>query len=142
MIQYKNVVVVSIVNDMGQIALQLRAAHDDSFPSHWDFAIGGGIDENEDPKDAAIREAKEELGIAVDVEHAGDVHFQYPAWNPEMTREVDLHMFKTVHNGPFTPDPNEVEKVEFFTKEQVQTMIDSGEKFHPELIYAWNHQLL
>lgn len=38
MIEYKKSSAVLIFNNDKKVALQLRAAKDDSFPSHWDFA--------------------------------------------------------------------------------------------------------
>lgn len=67
MIEYKKSSAVSIFNDEGELLLQLRAANDDSFPSHWDFAAGGGVDEGEDEKRSAERETMEEVGVSVTV---------------------------------------------------------------------------
>ena len=66
--EFKRCVGVIVINDKKEIALQLRAEHDDSFPSHWDFAAGGGIDEGENEKLSAEREVFEELGLKVEVE--------------------------------------------------------------------------
>jgi len=131
-----------VFNDAGELALQLRSANDFSFPSHWDFSAGGGIDEGEDPKFSAERETREELGVEVKVEFVAEEHFKYPAWNPANTREVELHIFKTHHNGPFTIDTVELEKVEFFTFEKIKEMIDSGLKFHPEFLLLWNKGII
>jgi len=63
MTEYKKSSGVLVFNNKGELALQLRAAKDDSFPSHWDFSAGGGINAGEDNKLSAQREVKEELGI-------------------------------------------------------------------------------
>ena len=142
MTKYKNSVAVLVFNDKGELALQLRAAHDNSFPSHWDFSAGGGIKDGEDSKVAAMRETLEEIGIEADVEFVTKEHFTYPAWKPNVTREVDLSIFKTNHNGPFNLDLDEVEKVEFFTLDDIKKMIESGQKFHPELILSWEKGII
>ena len=46
-----------------------------------------------------------------------------------------LVTFKASHNGPFKPDPKEVDTIKFFSLEQIQEMIDNGEKFAPELLF-------
>ncbi len=138
MTEYKKSSAVMVFNDKGELALQLRSAKDDSFPSHWDFSAGGGIDSGEDEKLAAEREIKEELGFNASVEFIVKEHFTYPAWVPSITREVDLLIYKTHHNGPFNPDPIEVDKVQFFKLDTIKEMIQSGQKFHPEFIYSWN----
>ena len=129
-------------NDRGELALQLRAANDDSFPSHWDFSAGGGIDAGEDEKLFAERELQEELGINAKLEFIIEEHYTYPAWNPSITREVDLFIFKTFHNGPFSPDPKEVQRIEFFKLEKIREMIESSEKFHPELILSLEKEII
>lgn len=48
----------------GKFLLQHRDDHATRFPGYWGF-FGGGLDENEDPETAMVRETKEELGIDV-----------------------------------------------------------------------------
>lgn len=142
MIEYKKSADVLIFNDKGELALQLRALNDKSFPLHWDFSAGGGIDGEEDPKFAAEREVFEELGVKVDVEFISKEHFTYPAWDPTLTRETDVFIYITHHNGPFHPDPKEVEKVEFFRLDKIKEMMESGGKFHPEFVLTWNKGII
>ena len=129
---------ILVFNDRGELALQLRAADDDSFPSHWDFSAGGGIDAGEDEKLSAERELQEELGIKASVALVAQERYIYPAWKPSVMREIDLWIYKAHHNGPFKPDPAEVEKVEFFTLERIKEMMESDHKFHPEFVLSWN----
>jgi isopentenyldiphosphate isomerase len=142
MIEYKNVVGVLVFNERRELALQLRAAGDESFPLHWDFSAGGGVDDGEDVGKCAERELKEELGIQSEPELIAEDHFSYLAWNPDVIRKVDLALYKVVHNGPFSLNPTEVEKVEFLSLEVVKKMIESGQKFHPEFIHMWNKGLV
>jgi len=126
-----------VFNDKGELALQLRAPNDDSFPSHWDFTAGGGIDDGENEKDAAERELKEELGVSAKLEFVTKTHYTYSAWKPDTIREIDIFIYKVYHNGPFQPDLKEIEKVEFFSLGQIIKMLQSGEKFHPEFKLSW-----
>lgn len=142
MIEYKKSSAVLVVNNDGEVALQLRASNDDSFPLHWDFSAGGGIDEGEEEEVAAKRELQEELGIKADVEFIAKEHFTYPAWKPGVAREVDLWRYKTHHNGPFKPDMEEIERVEFFSLDKIEEMIKSGAKFHPEFLMSWEKGLM
>ncbi len=48
-------------NSEGRFLLQLRTDDAPTFPDCWGF-FGGGIEEDEKPLDAVIREAREELG--------------------------------------------------------------------------------
>lgn len=80
MTEYKKSSATIIFNEKGELALQLRSAHDDSFPSYWDFAAGGGIDEGEEEKQSAEREVREELGIDARVEFIATKQYIYPAY--------------------------------------------------------------
>src|SRR3989344_2588671 len=143
MTEYKKGSAIVIINDKDEIALQLRAVNDDSFPSHWDFGAGGGIDEGEDEMTSAKREMQEELGVSTDVEFVSRQHYTYPAWKPGITREVDLWIYKTRHNGPFTPDMNEVEKVQFFSLEEIKKLVaENTAKFHPEFKLIWKSGII
>ena len=55
-------VIIILRDDLGRILLQLRDEKPLRYPNYWAF-FGGGIEENETPKEALKREAKEELGI-------------------------------------------------------------------------------
>lgn len=140
--EYKKSSAVLVFNDDGELALQLRAANDDSFPSHWDFSAGGGIDPGEDNKNSAQRELREELGVDASVEFISQERYNYPAWNPSVLREVDLSIYKAHHNGPFQIDSAEVEKVQFFKLETIREMMKSGVKFHPEFALSWNKGII
>ena len=142
MVEYKKSSAVLVFNDNGELALQLRASGDSSFPAHWDFSAGGGMDPGEDSKLCAERELREELGIDANVEFITEEHYTYPAWNPSVTREVDLFIYKCRHNGPFNPDRTEVEGIEFFKLETIKKMIESGVKFHPEFTLSWNKGII
>lgn len=141
-IEYKKSSAVLVFNDGGELVLQLRAANDDSFPNHWDFSAGGGIEAGEDSKFSAQRELREELGIEASVEFIIQTHYTYAAWKPSVTREVDIFIYKAHHNGPFQVDLKEVERVEFFKLEVVEEMIKSGQKFHPELVLSWKEGVI
>lgn len=60
------VAVKGIIRKDGKILVVKRAAHDDHRPGAWE-TVGGGIDENETPKEALEREIMEEAGIRVAV---------------------------------------------------------------------------
>lgn len=142
MIEHKKCCVVLIFNDNGEVALQLRASDDDSYPAHWDTSAGGSIEKNEDEKESALRELEEELGIVVDLEFVSKEDLTYPSWTKGITREAEVWIYKGKHEGPFTPDQEEVQKVEFFSQEELGKMIESGENIHPELVLLHNNNLI
>lgn len=129
--KHKRSAIVLIFNDKRECALQKRAAHDTSYPSHWDFAAAGGIDMGESPNDAAVRELREELGIDAKPVYIGDYVYR------DEKAEDKLSVYRLVHSGPFSPDPNEVEEVHFFSLQAIEDMLQAEEKFHPEFPFLW-----
>ncbi len=138
----KKVADVLIFNNQAQLALQLRATHDKSFPAHWDFSAAGGIKEGEDPEVAVKREAFEELGVSINPIPIGIESHSYRKWNSEDIKQVEIYFFKAAHNGPFKPDPKEVDQVCFFNLVTIEEMLRSGEKFHPEFEWAWDQGII
>jgi len=53
-----------IINDKGEILILQRSKTDDVLPEYWDIP-GGTLEDGEDPTVGAIRETKEEAGIAI-----------------------------------------------------------------------------
>lgn len=65
MAKFNNIaVVIAIIVDEKQQVLLTKRGKDKSFPLHWEFP-GGKVEEGELPRDALIREMREELDIAV-----------------------------------------------------------------------------
>lgn len=132
----KKSAVVLVFNSKGKLALQLRSASDESYPSHWDFSAAGKIQKDEEPEFAAERELREELGINATVQYIDTKTYS----ESDVTDEC--YFYKAFHNGPFAPDHQEVEKARFFSLEEIQIMIDRGEKFHPEFPYFWDQEFI
>lgn len=61
-------VVVFIINSKGQVLLQRRSPNKKTWPNMWDVSVGGNVLAGEFGFEAAIREAKEELGIKLEKE--------------------------------------------------------------------------
>lgn len=60
---HKAVVVFIVSSDNKNVLLQLRSAQKKLWPNLWDVAAGGHVDAGELGHQAALREAKEELGL-------------------------------------------------------------------------------
>ena len=54
---------VWIFNSKGEILLQKRSMQKESWPGLWDTSAAGHLSAGDTPKEAAIRELREELGI-------------------------------------------------------------------------------
>ena len=114
------------------MALQLRSRHASFCPHHWCTTAGGHVKSGETHEEAALRELEEETGVKLDIK------FAYKDIYVFNTPKGDLNKFIAtfiVHfNGPFTVN-EEVERVDFFDLAQIHNMINTGEKFHPELLF-------
>lgn len=137
--EYHNVVDVFVFNHNGQIALQKRSFDDKSFPGHWDFSAGGHVDPGETVDLAAKREVFEEIGLKATPTFVSKIQLKYEAWNSQIIRLVDVHIYKIKSDGNFIINESEVENIEFFELKDIQKMIDDGQKFHPEFLLIWNN---
>ena len=122
------IVHVLIFNDQGEMALQLRSQNKSFCPGHWSTSVGGHVSAGEDYKTAALREFAEELGTTSEI-----IFLRKDLYAKDLIKF--LSTFKTTFNGPFKVNLEEVDKVEFFSLEKIQEMINQGEKFHPELLF-------
>lgn len=124
---------ILIFNSEGEMLLQLRSKKSSFCPGHWSTAVGGHVVSGESYEVAARREFKEELG--------DDAPFQFIAKDYYEDNVVEtgikkfLSTFKTVLDKEFKVNPDEVQRVEYFSLEKIQEMINEGEKFHPELLF-------
>jgi ADP-ribose pyrophosphatase YjhB (NUDIX family) len=115
---------LDIVNDQDEVVG--RASH----PSHWSTPVGGHVQSGESYEQAAMREYQEELGTASDITMAfKDIY------DDNRGLKKFLVTFKTIYNGPFKIDKNDVEDIKFFTLDQIKQLIKAGGKFHPELLF-------
>jgi 8-oxo-dGTP diphosphatase len=70
-------VTAAIIHHDGKILIARRKA-DAPYPLLWEFP-GGKVEKNEDPRICVVRELKEELDIAIEVESIYDVvYYRYP----------------------------------------------------------------
>jgi isopentenyldiphosphate isomerase len=124
------IVHVIIFNNKGEMALQLRSRYTSFCPNHWGTPVGGHVQSGESYEQAALREFREELGTTA------KISFAYKdLYNDPRGLKKFLVTFRTLFNGSFRANPKEVEKVEYFNMDKIQGMINSGDKFHPELLF-------
>ena len=126
---YHRIAHVIIFNNKKEMALQLRSKTISFCPGHWTTAVGGHVQAGETYEDAALREYKEELGTTSKLKFIAKDYYAPPE------RKKFLGIFETTYNGPFKLEKGKVDKVEYFSLKKIQEMLDSGEKFHPELTF-------
>jgi len=128
------IVHIFILNNKGEILLQKRGETCSYLPGYWSTSVGGHVRAGETYIGGAGREAKEELGIeVVDLELLGkDLYEVVPGFNKFLTTFVSYHL------GPYINLPGKVSESTFFSINNIKTMVDGGEKFHPELLFLLN----
>lgn len=129
---------VVVWNRQGRILLQLRAASKASFPGFWDTSVGGHVGAGETYMATSVRECSEELGIEIaetDLARIGKHLFD------EMPTDMEwVESWALVHEGPFCPDPIEVERVAWFTADEVDAMV-SDSRTTPHFALQWRREL-
>lgn len=110
---------VFVINDKGEILIQQRAFMKDDRPGYFDTSVGAQVLSGESYRQAASREAKEEIGIEVsDLEEV----CKYKSFSNRQ-REIRT-LFITYHEGPFNIDKSEVGEVEFRSVEDIQRLME------------------
>lgn len=100
-------VYVLVFNRRGDLYLHLRTASKDVYPSHWDVAVGGVLAAGEAFDAGAVREVQEELGFTA------ELTCLFPFRYADAATVVQGMVYRTVHDGPFRLQPEEVVRGEF-----------------------------
>ena len=115
------VVHLVVMNSEGSFFLQKRAMNKEAFPGYWDTSVGGHVSGGESLMQALTREADEEIGI--ELTHA-DFVFKKLYF---MENETEMSFFyKTVYDGPFMIDNDEVTEGRFFTAGEISPLIGTN----------------
>lgn len=121
-------------NEQSEIYLQKRSIYKDRNPGVWDSSSSGHVDAGEDYLQAAMREIGEELGITPSAPL--EPLFKLPG--RVETDHEHVSVYRARHNGPFKPDPLEIERGEWFTPHQVTAwMADRPGEFSPTFRTIW-----
>jgi 8-oxo-dGTP pyrophosphatase MutT (NUDIX family) len=135
-------------NDGVNILLQKRALTKKTSPGFYHISAAGHINVGETPIEAALRETKEELGLAIDARRLYLVQVTRSVRNPRSL----LHVYTYELNGDeiFTFDDGEVELVEWRGLKEFVDMtnnaaahqlIDQGQPYFVPLVEAIRRQL-
>lgn len=129
---YHMVVHVIIFNSKGQMLIQQRQSCKKSFPDAWDISVGGCAIQGESSQQAAMREVREELGLAIDLSQTPpDMTLAFPGGFDDMyIVEMELEPVK------LRLQEEEVQAVRWAEREEILAMLRSGEfvSYRPGLI--------
>lgn len=107
---------VFVFSSDGRLLLQKRAACKRIQPGKWDASVGGHLAAGEDFLAGAGRELAEELGLPEDTE----LEFLFDVQIRNEIESEDARVFKTVSDGPFDFQKEEIDEVRFFTVEELK----------------------
>lgn len=107
----------------GRLLLQLRSSTKGTCPGMWDTSVGGHVGAGEDVLEAALRETSEELGIEV----AASALVTLAGHRVDLPNDREhVVNFELRHEGPFHPDPIEVDAVAWFDAREIEALLARG----------------
>jgi isopentenyl-diphosphate delta-isomerase len=125
---------VLVFNARGEIFLQKRSMTKDTFPGTWDSSASGHLESGEDYDDCAVRELREELGLAV---NAAPVRLFKVAACEETGQEF-CWVYRLISEGPFVLHPEEIEQGQWFTDERINELLrDKPGIFASSFVLIW-----
>lgn len=109
---------VSIVlfNNEGRVLLQKRSVTKDKWPGYYTVSVSGHVTRGHTTEETAHREMSEEIGIKTDLTFKAKFYIEEP------TESEIVSVFTGTHEGPFKPNPDEVEYVRFYSTEEMNLL--------------------
>lgn len=120
---YHMVVHICIFNLKSEMLIQQRQPFKEGWPNMWDITVGGSAIKGDTSQMAAERELMEELGIKISLQNI----------RPYLTINFDngfddIYLIqKDIDIADLTLQYEEVQRVKWASKEEIFSMIDSGE---------------
>ena len=122
-------------NSLGQVFLQKRSMRKDRQPGLWDSSASGHVDSGEDYDAAAVRELREEIGLAL----AQPPQRLFKINACAETDQEFVWVYRCEAEGPFELNRDEIERGGWFAPDEVtRWMADRPEEFASSLRYIWN----
>ncbi len=102
---------VLVFNRAGELFLQKRSLRKDTAPGAWDSSASGHVDSGEDYDACAVRELREEIGLALAAPPARWLRLAACA----ETGQEFVWVYRLEAEGPFTLNPDEIERGQWWT---------------------------
>ena len=115
------VVHVCVFNRSGALLIQQRSAEKKSYPGYWDVSAAGAVRSGETGREAAVREAREELGLNVTLSGGAAVTLAFPGgFDDFFLTHADAEL------SELTVQAEEVQAVRWATRDEVCAMLRAG----------------
>jgi isopentenyldiphosphate isomerase len=123
-----------VFNAREQVFLQKRSMNKDRQPGLWDSSASGHVDSGEDYDACAVREAREEIGLIL----AASPRRLFKLGPSVETDQEHVWVYRCEAEGPFTLNPDEIEKGGWFTPEEVERWLrERPQEFASALKEIW-----
>jgi|TARA_B100000959_G_scaffold252673_1_gene282937 isopentenyl-diphosphate delta-isomerase type 1 len=123
-----------VFDNSGRVLLQKRSPEKDTFPGRWDSSVSGHVDSGEGYDQCIVREAKEEIGI----ELTGRPEKLFKIDACEETAEEFTWVYRTLSDGPFLANEQEISEIRWFAIEEVdRQLVTRNESFSPAFALVW-----
>jgi len=124
-----------VFDGSGRVLLQKRSMAKDRFPGRWDSSVSGHVDSGEGYDQCIVREAMEEIGIRLKA--TPERLFKIDACDE--TDQEFTWVYRTVSEGPFTPNDKEISKIAWLTRNDVSRLMEANpERVTPSFAFIWN----
>jgi len=113
---------IFVFNPRGELLLQKRSATKDLGPNCWTISVGGHVRYGGEPKETAVREAEEEVGLTIprdqlmligEILTATEIESEY--WY--------LYRYDMPEEFPLKAHPDEVAELRFVSLKELRSMI-------------------
>lgn len=129
---------VLVFDAAGRVFLQKRSMKKDVAPGRWDSSCSGHVDSGETYDAAALRELFEELGLE---SPAAPRRLFRLEPSPETGWEF-VWVYRLAHEGPFTLNPEEIDRGEWLEPGELARRIDSQpDAFSRTFLHVWERVL-
>ena len=125
---------ILVANRAGKVFLHQRSLKKDLFPGVWDSSAAGHVGAGEDYDDTALRELEEELGCRP----AKPPQPLFKLEAQERTGQEFLWVYRVEAEGPFTLEPEEIERGDWFTVAEIDRWLaERPQELAPVLELIW-----
>jgi isopentenyldiphosphate isomerase len=129
---------VLVFNSRGEVFLQKRSMKKDRQPGVWDSSASGHVDSGEDYDTCAVRELREEIGLAL----ARTPERLFKIGECAETDHEFVWVYRCASEGPFDLNAEEIECGGWFAPDEVtRWMAGRPQDFASALLLIWRKLL-